>query len=316
MLTLALFSFVISASAVQIQSGNPAFFDAGLQGCMSTKSNADGSQVVIHNCNNQDVTLQDWTVAFYNRYDVGPQQLKIFGDKCLDVKDGLNADGTSLQIWTCDTSNRNQNQLFTSRTDQTFQWVGTDKCVDLKGGAITDNTPLQIWTCDHNGNPNQQWQGERNPYQTVSAHIYGGDNSPNDNTPFCIVGTSNSNGASVVLTSCGLDSQIQAAFPGANSTWGAPVAPLSGTISTFNNKCLDVPNGSKANGVKLQLWTCAASNTNQMFTNHRGQIEWTGTGKCLDLTNGVSANGTQIQLWDCDASKTNFNQDWAISEIF
>ncbi|KAJ7493572.1 hypothetical protein FB451DRAFT_950954, partial [Mycena latifolia] len=68
-----------------------------------------------------------------------------------------------------------------------------------------------------------------------------------------------------------------------------------GSITTFNSKCLDVPNGSTANGVKLQIWTCAAGNTNQVFQNHNAQIEWNGTGKCLDLTDGKSANGTLVR---------------------
>ncbi|KAJ6600671.1 ricin B lectin domain-containing protein [Mycena sp. CBHHK59/15] len=98
-----------------------------------------------------------------------------------------------------------------------------------------------------------------------------------------------------------------------NITWTLPVAPLTGQLTTFTNKCLDVPNGSTANGVKLQIWTCAAGNTNQLFQNHRGQIEWSGTGKCIDLTNGSSTNGNPIQLWDCAVPDNNPNQDWFVS---
>jgi hypothetical protein len=59
-----------------------------------------------------------------------------------------------------------------------------------------------------------------------------------------------------------------------------------------------VPNGSTANGVKLQIWTCTAGNTNQIFKVHAGlsQIEWNGKGKCLDLTNGNSTSGNPVRF--------------------
>ncbi|KAJ7924180.1 ricin B lectin domain-containing protein, partial [Mycena leptocephala] len=91
-----------------------------------------------------------------------------------------------------------------------------------------------------------------------------------------------------------------------------------GQIKTFDNKCLDVPNGSLVNGVKLQIWTCAAGNTNQQWKIHSvpSQIEWNGTGKCLDLTDGLSTNGNPIQLWDCAVPNNNPNQDWIRNGIF
>ena len=34
--------------------------------------------------------------------------MTVYGNKCLDVTDGKNADGTKMQIWTCSTNNPNQ----------------------------------------------------------------------------------------------------------------------------------------------------------------------------------------------------------------
>ncbi|KAJ7240055.1 hypothetical protein C8J57DRAFT_103292 [Mycena rebaudengoi] len=82
----------------------------------------------------------------------------------------------------------------------------------------------------------------------------------------------------------------------------APLAPLTGQFKTYDNKCLDVPNGENTNGVKLQICTCAAGNTNQLFQMRRDRIEWKGSNKCLDLTDGNSTIGIQFQLWDCAAS--------------
>jgi hypothetical protein len=113
--------------------------------------------------------------------------------------------------------------------------------------------------------------------------------------PFCVGAASNNDGAAVVLLGCGI-SNAGPNFPNGNFNWTAPFAPLTGQLKTFDNKCLDVPNGSTANGVKLQIWTCAVGNTNQLFQIHRQQIEWKGTGKCLDLTDGNSTIGNPVRI--------------------
>ncbi|KAJ7613724.1 ricin B lectin domain-containing protein, partial [Mycena polygramma] len=127
-----------------------------------------GSPLIIHDCNTEDLTNQDWDVTFWTSTvgeghsgtNVGPQQIKVFGDKCIDVTGGVNADGTKLQIWTC--VDGSANQLWTSVMDNTFQWSGTNKCIDLTDGKITDGNVLRIYTCDSN-NSNQKWAGAPNP---------------------------------------------------------------------------------------------------------------------------------------------------------
>ncbi|KAJ7463161.1 ricin B lectin domain-containing protein, partial [Mycena latifolia] len=123
--------------------------------------------------------------------NAGPQTITIFGDKCIDVTGGVNADGTKLQIWMC---SGNTNQQWVSVTDSTLQWAGTDKCIDLTDGKITDGNGLQIWTCD-SMNFNQRWVGmpdldvakwvlsHRGGMKTDSYHcnvgtISGGDGEP------------------------------------------------------------------------------------------------------------------------------------------
>jgi Ricin-type beta-trefoil lectin domain len=39
-----------------------------------------------------------------------------------------------------------------------------------------------------------------------------------------------------------------------------------GSVQIFNNKCLDVPGGSTADGTKLQIRTCTSNNQNQQFS--------------------------------------------------
>ncbi|KAH8818654.1 ricin B lectin domain-containing protein [Flagelloscypha sp. PMI_526] len=88
------------------------------------------------------------------------------------------------------------------------------------------------------------------------------------------------------------------------------------------NFCLDVTNGSNTNGVKLQVWTCAAGNTNQRFTHAGGDLlyfpddrfTWAGKNKCVDLTDGSVADSNPLQIWDCDSANTN--QNWFLNVDF
>ncbi|KAJ7694267.1 ricin B lectin domain-containing protein [Mycena olivaceomarginata] len=194
---LALVGFSISAAAVQIQSFNPSFSAAGIQGCIAVEENAAGEPLIIHDCNTEpDLANQDWSVSFYTRQPAGPQQIKVFGDKCIDVTGGVNADGTKLQIWDC--ADGNTNQLWTSFNDNSLQWSGTDKCIDLSDGSITDGNVLQIWTCA-SGSQNQGWIGEKNP-DTTDVNNLVASNSGFDG--FCIAAASNTDGAAVALAGC------------------------------------------------------------------------------------------------------------------
>ncbi|KAF7333729.1 hypothetical protein MVEN_02329300 [Mycena venus] len=119
----------------------------------------------------------------------------------------------------------------------------------------------------------------------------------------CFTAVSNVDGAAVVLGDCN----------SANAQWTLPKgANNAGILQIFGDKCLDVTNGDTTNGNKLQIWTCATGNTNQLFVPNNngagGVVQWSDTSKCLDATNGVLADGTPIQIWDCDS--TNRNQEW------
>ncbi|KAJ7270706.1 ricin B lectin domain-containing protein [Mycena haematopus] len=313
---VALSAFILSASAGQIQSRNPSFFNAGIQGCITAAENVDGEPVVIHNCNTEDTTVSDWTATFAIRGNTNPSPIQIYGNKCLDVTGGVNADGTKLQIWTC---TGGPNQQWVNTLDNTFQWSGTNKCIDLTNGALTDNTQLQIYTCS-SGNSNQIWGNAPDPDFGGPQIILGGnvtDQPPATfGQPFCVGATDNFNGAPVALLGCGVGN-AGPLFPNANFTWVMPFAPLTGTLSVYGDKCLDVTGGDNENGVKLQIWTCAEGNTNQQFrigsSDGLSTIEWAGSGKCVDLTNNNSTIGNPIQLWDCTDGNTN--QHWQIDPV-
>jgi hypothetical protein len=61
-------------------------------------------------------------------------QIRVFG-KCLDVRDGVDADGTGLQLWECTTNN--PNQLFVvNDADGSIRWYNRNKCVDVPNGQL------------------------------------------------------------------------------------------------------------------------------------------------------------------------------------
>ncbi|MDQ1743815.1 MAG: glucosylceramidase [Pseudonocardiales bacterium] len=114
-----------------------------------------------------------------------------FGGKCVDVAGANPANGTQVQLWTCNgssaqqwtvgtgatqalgkcldvagagTANGTRVQLFDCNGSGAQQWTATGgqlvnpnsgKCLDATRVSSADGTPLQIWTCG--GGANQQW---------------------------------------------------------------------------------------------------------------------------------------------------------------
>ncbi|MDG4827503.1 PQQ-dependent sugar dehydrogenase [Asanoa sp. WMMD1127] len=75
-------------------------------------------------------------------------------NKCLDVRGGATADGTQVQLYTC---NGSAAQTWT-RTGSTLRALG--KCLDVSGGGTADGTKIQLWTC--NGTAAQNWSAGAN----------------------------------------------------------------------------------------------------------------------------------------------------------
>ncbi|KAJ6544105.1 ricin B lectin domain-containing protein, partial [Mycena capillaripes] len=108
---------------------------------------------------------------------------------------------------------------------------------------------------------------------------------PDLNNGKCLMAASNTDGAIVTIQSCTGAAAQQWTFTG-------------GSLKIFNNtKCLDVTGGVTTNGNKLQIWTCAAGNTNQQFW-YTGDLHfsWTNHGKCIDLTDGSQADGNRVNF--------------------
>ncbi|MCM4078464.1 ricin-type beta-trefoil lectin domain protein [Paractinoplanes hotanensis] len=74
----------------------------------------------------------------------------------------------------------------------------------------------------------------------------------------------------------------------------------SSVISSLNNKCLDVPNGNFADGVRVQMWNCNGTAA-QRWNFVNGTLQ-TSNNKCLDVAWGSTANGAAIQIVGCSGN--------------
>jgi glucosylceramidase len=77
-------------------------------------------------------------------------QITGFGGKCVDVAAANPANGTQVQLWTCNGTNA---QRWTIGANGTIGALG--KCLDVAAANSADGTKVQIWDC--NGTAAQQW---------------------------------------------------------------------------------------------------------------------------------------------------------------
>ncbi|MEV4756479.1 PQQ-dependent sugar dehydrogenase [Micromonospora sp. NPDC049559] len=125
----------------------------------------------------------------------GNGQVKGLAGKCLDVDNGASADGTQVQLWTC---NGSAAQTWTV-TGSTLRALG--KCLDVSGAGTADGTKIQIWTCNGTGAQNWASQADGTLRNTSSGKC------------LTIPGTSSADGQ---------DAQLWACTGAANQKWTLP----------------------------------------------------------------------------------------------
>ncbi|KAJ7710462.1 ricin B lectin domain-containing protein [Mycena rosella] len=232
--------------------------------CLAAASDANGAAVVIEYCATGGSGMQNWTVS--------GSTLQVFDNMCLDVTGGATANGTPLQIWECTAGDANQQWTLSGNS---IQWSEESSCLDLTNGNATNGNVMQIWACTDG--PNQQWTLTTGPSETITPII--------SNTT-CLTAPTNANGGEVVVQPCdGSTSQLWTAFvfglviygdmyvTNGNTANGTKLqiwACTSGdanqqlffdaaqqTIQWMNeDMCVDLTDGSLANGNQVQMITC------------------------------------------------------------
>ncbi|MGI5197289.1 non-reducing end alpha-L-arabinofuranosidase family hydrolase [Streptomyces sp. CA-288835] len=131
----------------------------------------------------------------------------------------------------------------TSTGSREIKGVASGRCVDINGFTTVNGTQAQLWDC--NGQTNQSW--------TYTAgkqlKVYGNK---------CLDAKGTSNSSAVVIGDCD---------GGAGQQWNINT---NGTITGVQSGlCLDAVGAAKANGTKIQLYSCASVN-NQKWTGLSG----------------------------------------------
>ncbi|WP_433533291.1 glycosyl hydrolase family 18 protein [Micromonospora sp. CA-263727] len=116
--------------------------------------------------------------------------------KCVDVAAAGTANGTAIQLYTC---NGTTAQRWTVGADGTLRALG--KCLDVTSAGTANGTPIQLWDC--NGTGAQVWQAQSN----------GTLRNPASNRCLDATGNSSADGTRLQIWDC---------FGGANQVWRLP----------------------------------------------------------------------------------------------
>ncbi|MEV6375388.1 ThuA domain-containing protein [Micromonospora musae] len=123
--------------------------------------------------------VDDFTLVKGGGGTPGTGPVRGLASKCLDVRNGATADGTQVQLYTC---NGSAAQSWSVTANSTVRALG--KCLDVSGGGSADGTKIQLWTC--NGSGAQNWSAQsdgtlRNPQSGKCLDVSG--NNSADSTP-------------------------------------------------------------------------------------------------------------------------------------
>ena len=117
--------------------------------------------------------------------------------KCADVAAASTANGTAIQLYTCNGTNA---QNWTVASDGTLRALG--KCMDVTSAGTANGTKIQLWDC--NGTGAQVWQ-----YNTSNSTL----RNPASNKCLDVTDNSSADGAHLQIWDC---------FAGANQRWTLP----------------------------------------------------------------------------------------------
>jgi hypothetical protein len=116
------------------------------------------------------------------------------------------------------------------------------------------------------------------------------------------------NGTTVSLSPYAVTAVASTPSTGGGSTpTPPPTSSNAGAFVGIAGKCLDNSGSKKANGNKIQLYTCNGTGAQKWTINSNGTIT-NSNGYCLDATDAGTVKGTIVQLWQCDDTKA---QQWS-----
>jgi beta-glucosidase len=201
---------------------------------------------------------------------------------CLDLSGDSNANGSAVDVYTCNGTN---GQEWTEEANGSVQANGN--CLDVTSGGTVSGTLVELYTC--NGSGAQVWQP-----QSDGALL-------NPQSGLCLTDPGSS-------TNPGTQTQIQACNGASDQVWKSPAGTTSGgggttgtgAVTGYQGLCLDVNGANTANGTKVDIYTCNGTNAQQWTVESNSTLQ--ALGKCLDVTGGGTANGTLVDLYTCNGT--------------
>ncbi|MHA6763828.1 ricin-type beta-trefoil lectin domain protein [Streptacidiphilus sp. PAMC 29251] len=126
----------------------------------------------------------------------GSGQITGYGSKCVDLAGASSANGTAVQLYTCNGTNA---QNWTVASNGSLQALG--KCMDVTSAGTANGSKVQLYTC--NGTGSQVWQHQSN----------GELLNPQSGKCLDATGPSSANGTRLQIWTCS---------DGANQQWQLP----------------------------------------------------------------------------------------------
>ncbi len=235
----------------------------------------------------QATTTFLWTVVPADAAQAHP--LVGYQGVCLDLPGAANADGTPVEIYSC---NGTTGQQWAVGADGTVRAAG--KCLDVAAAGTANGTKVDLYTC--NGTNAQQWTA-------------GSDNTlRNTGSGRCLddPGNATANGTQVQIYDCTGAANQKWTDPAGTS--GSGTGSGTGPVTGIGGKCVDVASASTANGTAIQLYTCNGTGAQQWTVGTDNTLR--ALGKCMDVASAGTANGTKVQLYDCNGTGA---QQWTRS---
>jgi Ricin-type beta-trefoil lectin domain-like len=135
------------AAASAVPDDNYPYFIINLRSnlCLEPAYNGWGELVLQQPC--VGTRKQKW---YLNKHTDTRFLLQNLANHCMDVRDGVNADRTPVQLWGCDQWVPSMRWGFTQVIDNNYYKIFSDiggRCMDVAGGSLQPGARIQIYRC-------------------------------------------------------------------------------------------------------------------------------------------------------------------------
>jgi hypothetical protein len=146
--------------AAQAPDGFIEIVNSGSGLCLQRNGSGLGEPIVQQHCDGSPAQRWIASDATATHYLIASPLTE--GNFCLDVRDGVDADRTVVQQWSCDLRVRSMRWQFSTLVPDRFFKLTSDtgsRCLDVAGGSLEPGAQIQIFRCTRdNTNTAQIWE--------------------------------------------------------------------------------------------------------------------------------------------------------------